>query len=78
MNRIPEELAINCVLRTDEAAQFCGVSVSHFRRLYAKGQIPVPVRLGERRLGWRLGDLIDWIKGRRIGQISTHRAGVDQ
>lgn len=65
LSRLPEELAVQCVLRTREAAQFCGVSVSHFRRLHSRGELPRPIKLGERRLGWRLGDLIAWLKIRQ-------------
>lgn len=60
------------VLRARDAAAFCAVSLSHFRRLHAKGLLPAPVRLGERRLGWRLGDLIDWVDSRR-GPQPAHR-----
>ncbi|MBN9049421.1 MAG: AlpA family phage regulatory protein [Rhizobiales bacterium] len=65
IDRLPEELALQCVLRTSEAACFCGVSVSHFRRLHSHGVLPAPIRLGERRLGWRLGDLIAWLRSRQ-------------
>jgi len=65
IDRLPEELALQCVLRTREAAQFCGVSISHYRRLHSHGKLPKPIRLGERRLGWRLGDLIAWLRERQ-------------
>jgi predicted DNA-binding transcriptional regulator AlpA len=53
------------VLRAREAAEFCAISLSHLRRLHARGKLPAPVRLGERRLGWRLGDLIVWLADRQ-------------
>lgn len=40
----------------------CGLSVSTFRRLRDKRAIPAPIRLSERRLGWRIGDLQDWMQ----------------
>jgi len=64
LDPLPNEIALLSVLRANDAAQFCGVSLSHFRRLHALGQLPRPIRLGERRLGWRLGDLVDWLKSR--------------
>lgn len=63
---LPEQIALQCVVRASDAARFCGVSVSHFRRLHARGQLPRPIRLGERRLGWRLGDLVAWVRSRQV------------
>ena len=68
IDRLPEALALQCVLRTKEAAKFCGVSVSHFRRLHSRCELPKPIRLGERRLGWRLGDLIAWLNSRQVNK----------
>jgi predicted DNA-binding transcriptional regulator AlpA len=47
-----------------EAARFCNYSLPHFRRLYRSGQAPPPVRLTERKLGWRRRVLINWIASR--------------
>jgi predicted DNA-binding transcriptional regulator AlpA len=68
---IPEELALNCVLRTSEAAQFGRVSVSHFRRLYSRGQLPASIRLGEGRLGWRLGDPISLLRSQQMPSVQV-------
>jgi predicted DNA-binding transcriptional regulator AlpA len=46
------------------AAEFAGVSLVHFRRLRRQNKGPRFVRLGERRLGYRLGDVVDWIDER--------------
>src|SRR3954447_24254921 len=61
-DELPIELARNRVLSSVQAAAFLGLSVAHFRRLYRRHRALRPVRLGERRLGWRLGDLIRWIE----------------
>lgn len=61
LENLPPELARHRVLNTAEAAEFCRISVPHWRRLYRSGRIPQPVRLGTRKLGWRVGDLIDWL-----------------
>lgn len=53
------------VLRARDAAEFCAISISHLRRLHARGLLPPPIKLGERRLGWRLCDLIAWLESRR-------------
>ncbi|MBN9603762.1 MAG: AlpA family phage regulatory protein [Afipia felis] len=61
--------AINYVLRSKDAARFIGCSLSHFRRLYAHGKLPAPIRLGERRLGWRIRDLDVWLESQRITDV---------
>jgi predicted DNA-binding transcriptional regulator AlpA len=63
--QIPLELSRHRVLNTAEAASFLNFSVSHFRRLYRNGGAPPPLQLSARKLGWRTGDLIDWIEGRQ-------------
>jgi predicted DNA-binding transcriptional regulator AlpA len=49
------------VISETQAAELAGVSLVHFRRLRRQNKGPRFVRLGERRLGYRLGDVIDWI-----------------
>src|SRR3569623_146604 len=61
--------AINYVLRSKDAARFIGCSLSHFRRLYAHGKLPAPIRLGERRLGWRIRDLDVWLESQRMTNV---------
>ena len=62
---LPTELARSRVLDTTEAAAFCKLSIPHWRRLYRSGTAPRPVRLGARKYGWRIGDLVDWIEASR-------------
>ncbi len=53
------------VLDAAEAAAYLGFSISHFRRLYRSGGVPAPVQLSSRKLGWKAGDLIDWVASRQ-------------
>jgi predicted DNA-binding transcriptional regulator AlpA len=64
LNSLPSEIARHRVLDTAESAAFCRISVPHWRRLYRAGKVPKPIRLGMRKYGWRIGDLIDFIEGR--------------
>ena len=48
------------IIGSAEAAAFCNISLPHFRRMYRTGKAPAPIRLSERKLGWRVGDLLDW------------------
>jgi predicted DNA-binding transcriptional regulator AlpA len=52
------------VVSEARAAELAGVSLVHFRRLRRQSKGPRFVRLGERRLGYRLGDVVDWIDKR--------------
>lgn len=49
------------IVTTQEAAAFCGFSVSHWRALWYSGRAPRPIKLSERKNGWRLSDLRAWI-----------------
>ena len=46
------------------AAELVGLSLVHFRRLRRQSKGPRFVRLGKHRLGYRLGDVVDWIDAR--------------
>ncbi|GJD78833.1 helix-turn-helix transcriptional regulator [Methylobacterium gregans] len=55
------------MLTTKDAAAFIGLSVPTFRRMKDRRVIPAAIQLSERRLGWRVGDLWDWLDGRAEG-----------
>jgi len=64
LDYLPPDMARRRILNTAEAAEFCKLSVPHWRRLYRTGKVPRPVRLSARKYGWRIGDLLDFIDGR--------------
>ena len=64
LDHLPSDMARRRILDTAEAAEFCKISVPHWRRLYRTGKVPRPVRLSARKYGWRLGDLVDFIDKR--------------
>lgn len=49
------------LLTAKDAAAFLGISLTNFRRGYWEGRLPQPVRISERRLGWRVQELIDFV-----------------
>jgi predicted DNA-binding transcriptional regulator AlpA len=49
------------LVTTQEAAIFCGFSCSHWRTMWKSGKAPQPLKLSERKYGWRLSDLRRWI-----------------
>lgn len=59
IDRLPSDLARHRILGSAEAAEFWNVSLPHWRRLYRMGKVPKPIRVGDRKLGWQFGDLID-------------------
>jgi predicted DNA-binding transcriptional regulator AlpA len=59
LNSLPPDLGRNRVLDSKESAQFWGVSLPHWRRLYRARKVPAPIKVGDRKYGWRIGVLID-------------------
>jgi predicted DNA-binding transcriptional regulator AlpA len=64
LDALPADLARHRILNTEQTAAFIGFSVPHMRRLYRDKKMPEPLKLGARKLGWRVGDLIDWLAAR--------------
>jgi predicted DNA-binding transcriptional regulator AlpA len=48
------------------AAQLCGVSLRTWDRMRARGETPPFTKLSERRIGYRLTDIKDWLDARRV------------
>jgi predicted DNA-binding transcriptional regulator AlpA len=59
-----QEIERHRILDSMQASAFWGVSRSHWRRLYQSRRVPTPIKIGERKLGWRVGDLIDGLNER--------------
>ena len=59
--KLPAELNRERLLSTAQTAEFLGLSLPHLRRLYRAGRIPPPIRIGERKYGWKLSVLIDFV-----------------
>ena len=58
---LPPALESRRLLDTKQSASIAGYSVQHFRDLVRRGIAPQPIRLSARKLGWRAGDLANWI-----------------
>lgn len=57
----------NVVLTEAEAAKMLTLSVPTLRRMRSEGTAPMFIRLGARRLGYRVADLDAWIASRATG-----------
>ncbi|MGH1587870.1 helix-turn-helix transcriptional regulator [Methylobacterium phyllosphaerae] len=55
------DLSRHQVIGAGEAARLANMSLDHWRRLYRAGRVPKPLKIGERKVGWRQGDLLDWL-----------------
>lgn len=55
---LPNGLEHQRVLNAQQTAKLFGLSTMTIRRLYWAGKLPPAIRLSQRRLGWRVGDLL--------------------
>ena len=68
LDRLPVDIARHRVLNSAEAATFWGVSLPTWRRMYRAKEVPSPIKLSARRLGWRAGDLVEALAARQISE----------
>ena len=57
------------IIDIKQSAALVNVSVPHYRRLYRAGKVPTPISIGERKLGNRLGAMLDFI-AKKTGEAS--------
>ncbi|MFH6781152.1 MULTISPECIES: helix-turn-helix transcriptional regulator [Methylobacterium] len=57
---VASQIAMNRIVGAAEAASFCNYSLPHWRRLYRAKRVPAPVKLNGRKVGWKLGTLIEF------------------
>lgn len=61
---LPDGLGLERVLSARQGAELLGVSVATFRRLHWAGKLPPAIQLSQRRLGWRVRDLLEHLEKR--------------
>jgi excisionase family DNA binding protein len=54
---LPDDLRRRRLINTRQLAELLNFSPMHIRRLASEGKLPVPLRLGERKLLWRVADV---------------------
>jgi len=64
---LPPSLERERLIDSGQAAVLLGFSLPHFRRLYRAGKVPAPLRIGERKFGWKAGTLTDWLAAQERG-----------
>lgn len=61
------------ILRTPEAAAYCGSAASTFEKFRLSGNGPAFIRLGNRAVGYDIGDLDHWIDSQRHWSTSEKK-----
>jgi predicted DNA-binding transcriptional regulator AlpA len=69
IDELPIDAARHRILDSASASKFWGVSLPHWRRLYRDEKVPRPLKIGDRKLGWQLGALIDALEARSRGDV---------
>ena len=64
LDTLPPDLGRHRILTLKQASEFTGLGYATWRALHARGLTPPAIKIGSRKLGWRLGDLINWIATR--------------
>ena len=54
----------NKLISQEKAAEYCDLSISTLKRLRKIDDFPQPVQISERRIGYFLNDIEDWINSR--------------
>lgn len=69
LSTLPQSLDQHRVLSAKQGAELLGVSLATFRRLHWAGKLPTAIQLSDRRLGWRVRDLIDHLE--KCGEVAA-------
>jgi predicted DNA-binding transcriptional regulator AlpA len=59
---LPSSMEHHRILNLNQTAEIIGYSVAHLRRLYRTGQIPMPIKIGQRKYGYRAATVLDLIE----------------
>lgn len=62
---LPDDLAQHRLLNSAQTANILGFSAVHLRRLVKAGKVPQPVRVGERKLAWRAGEIAAFVESQK-------------
>ncbi len=62
------------VINVREVAELLGVNARTVWRMSQRGEIPAPIRLGDRVVRWRLSDLREHLDRKAGGSVGVSRA----
>ena len=76
---LPEQFARDPILSTAQIAKIVGTSSVHLRRLVKTGKFPPPIKIGYRKLGWRLSTIESYISEcERVANVKLNPKFGDQ
>lgn len=75
---LPNSIIRHRVLGPKDTAAFLGLTVSQLRRMRVDEILPPPIQFSERRYGWRVGDLIDWLNAGAPDEFDCFSAEMDR
>ena len=62
---LPADAAVHRVLNSKQTAEVANTSERQIRRMVRAGTFPKPIRLTDRKIGWKLSDLLAHFESRR-------------
>jgi predicted DNA-binding transcriptional regulator AlpA len=71
---LPAVLQNDPIVGTDQAAKATNVSPTHLRRLAKAGKFPPPLKIGDRKFGWRLSTIARHIASRETAAACPRKA----
>ena len=70
---LPDSLTPERILSAEQAARFIGLSRPTLNRMKRAGKLPPAIQISERRIGWRVRDLIEHLKAQPLADSSISR-----
>lgn len=63
------------LLKVQEAAQMVGLSASTLNKMRCTGEGPRFYRIGKRRIGYAVADLLEWLGGKKHVSTAEYEIG---
>jgi predicted DNA-binding transcriptional regulator AlpA len=73
---LPDSLTPERILSAAQTAQFIGLSRPTLNRMRRAGKLPPAIQISERRIGWRVRDLVEHLKAQPLADTRASRAGT--
>lgn len=64
LDNIPDHLRSHALLTRNELLSLVPYAMAHIYRLEAAGRFPARVKIGRRRVAWRMQEVVAWLDSR--------------
>jgi predicted DNA-binding transcriptional regulator AlpA len=68
---LPDSLTPERILSAAQAAQFIGLSRPTLNRMRRAGKLPPAIQISDRRIGWRVRDLVAYLSAQPLADMSA-------